>query len=113
MLPCSTPGSLEYLDASGRSPFAYWFNGLNAEAAAKVNTAITRLACGNLSNVKPAGSGVSERTIDFGPGYRIYFGQDGGDIIILLAGGTKRRQQDDIRTAISRWNDYKQRRRRL
>jgi putative addiction module killer protein len=54
---------------------------------------------GNLSNVRPVGSGVSEYRIDFGPGYRIYFGRDGDTLIILLAGGTKQCQQQDIEAA--------------
>jgi len=54
------------------------------------------LALGNSSNVKGVGGGVFECRIDFGPGYRVYFGKDGERIVILLCGGTKRRQQDDI-----------------
>jgi putative addiction module killer protein len=53
---------------------------------------------------------VQERRIDFGPGYRIYFGREGEEIIILLGGGTKRRQQRDIEDAIVRWREYKARR---
>ena len=67
----------EYNDREGRSPFAAWFDNLNAPAAAKVTTALTRLALGNLSNVKGVGSGVFECRIDYGPGYRVYFGKDG------------------------------------
>jgi putative addiction module killer protein len=63
----------------------------------------------NLSNVKPVGEGVLEFRIDFGPGYRIYFGRDGSEIIILLGGGSKKSQQRDIGTAKTRWADYKAR----
>ena len=62
-----------------------------------------------MSNAKGVGAGVLEYRIDFGPGYRIYFGQDGVDLVILLAGGTKRRQQRDVETAQTRWADYKER----
>lgn len=99
----------EYSDQAGRSPYAVWFNRLNAQAAAKVATALTRLAQGNFSNVKGAGSGVFECRIDFGPGYRVYFGKDGDRLVILLGGGAKKRQQQDIETALTRWQDYKQR----
>jgi putative addiction module killer protein len=67
----------EYLDHNGRSIYAAWFNRLNPQAAAKVATALTRLAGGNFSNVKGVGSGVFEYKIDFGPGYRVYFGKEG------------------------------------
>jgi len=99
----------EYNDPRGRSPYAGWFNRLNAQAAAKVATGLTRLAGGNFSNVKGVGSGVFECRIDFGPGYRVYFGKDGERLVILLGGGTKKRQQRDIADAIARWQDYKNR----
>jgi putative addiction module killer protein len=101
---------VEYLDATGLSPFARWFDGLDPQAAAKVTTALTRIGLGNLSNVKGVGAGVLEYRIDFGPGYRLYFGRIGGELIILLAGGTKGRQDHDIATAKARWADYKKRR---
>ena len=50
-----------------------------------------------------------ERRINFGPGYRVYFGKDGDRLVILLGGGTKKRQQQDVQTALDHWQDYKQR----
>lgn len=70
-----------------------------------------QLSLGNLSEVKDVGGGVFERRLDFGPGYRLYFGRDGETLIILLAGGTKSRQQRDIETARRHWEDYKRRKR--
>jgi putative addiction module killer protein len=99
----------EYIDAAGRSPFTKWLRALNVHAAAKVTTALERIANGNLSNVKTVGSGVLEYKIDFGPGYRVYFGRDGDRLIILLAGGTKKSQQKDIRQAKVNWEDYRNR----
>jgi putative addiction module killer protein len=98
---------LEYLDAAGRSPVRRWFDRLDANASAKVTFAITRISQGNLSNTKAVGSGVFEFKIDFGPGYRLYFGRDGERIVILLGGGTKKRQHRDIEAAIANWRDYK------
>jgi putative addiction module killer protein len=97
------------LDRQGRSPFAAWFEDLNAPAAAKVAVAVARMELGNFSNSRSVGEGVFEFRIDFGPGYRIYFGKDGETIVILLAGGTKKRQHRDIETAKQRWQDYKDR----
>ena len=100
---------LEYLDAEGRSPYAAWFVGLNAPAAAKVAAALYQLAAGNLSNIKGVGSGVFERKVDFGPGYRIYVGRDGESVVIVLGGSTKQRQQQAIEAAKERWADYRRR----
>ena len=101
----------EYLDAEGKSPYAKWFDRLNAAAAVKVTTAVHRMEQGNFSNVKGVGAGVYEFKIDFGPGYRIYFGKDGDRLVILLAGGTKKRQDADITAAKANWRDYKRRKR--
>lgn len=101
----------EYVDARGRSPFAEWFEDLDAQAAAKITVALARIEMGLLSNVKGVGGGVLEYRIDWGPGYRVYFGRDGETLVILLAGGTKKRQQRDIAAAQARWADYRRRRR--
>jgi putative addiction module killer protein len=103
---------VEYLEPGGSSPFARWFARLDAMAAAKVATALYRMEQGNLSNVKPVGQGVAEYRIDFGPGYRLYIGQDGGVLIILLGGGTKKGQSSDIQQVQQRWRDYKARKKR-
>ena len=84
----------EYLDRGGRSPYAAWFDRLNREAAAKVAAALARMQQGNFSNAKSVGAGVYEYRVDFGPGYRIYFGKG---------------QQEDINVALVRWQDYRQR----
>jgi putative addiction module killer protein len=100
---------VEYLDDQGRSVYARWFDSLNASAAAKVTAAVYQLAAGNFSNVKGVGSGVFERKIDFGPGYRVYFGRDGDVLVILLGGSSKQRQQEAIAAAKARWSDYRRR----
>lgn len=99
----------EYLDTMGRSPYAVWFADLDAEAAAKITTAVTRISLGNFSNVEGVGSGVFEYKLDLGPGYRIYFGKDGDALVILLGGGTKKRQHRDVSAALANWQDYKRR----
>src|SRR3989442_4263101 len=109
MLPSSMVEVREYLDRGGRSPYAAWYDRLNKEAAAKVAAALARIQQGNFSSAKGVGAGVYEYRIDFGPGYRIYFGKDGDRLVILVGGGTKKRQQEDIKTALARWQDYKQR----
>ncbi len=109
MLASSMLDLVVYQEAGGKRPFQVWFDGLERAAGAKVATAIQRMASGNLSDAKSVGAGVMERRIDWGPGYRIYFGRDGDRLIVLLGGGTKKRQQQDIEEALSRWTDYKRR----
>lgn len=70
--------------------FAEWIDNLRDRAgAAQVLRRLARLERGNPGNVAPVGEGVSELKIDFGPGYRVYFGQRGQELVIILAGGDK------------------------
>jgi putative addiction module killer protein len=80
--------------------FAKWFDTLrDRKASAKIVDRIRRAGDGNFSDVKHAGSGVSELRIDHGPGYRVYFSQRGSELVILLCGGDKRTQDRDIKHA--------------
>lgn len=99
----------QYVDRQGTSPFEQWMDSLDDVAAARVLTTVTRFGQGNFSSVKGVGGGVFESRIDFGPGYRVYFGKDGATVVILLGGGTKKRQARDIADAHRCWQDYKQR----
>jgi putative addiction module killer protein len=75
---------LEYHRVDGSNSYKDWFDRLDIQAAGRISIALTRLVQGNVSNVKGVGGGVYERRLDFGPGYRIYFGRDGERIVILL-----------------------------
>ncbi|MFP6772519.1 MAG: type II toxin-antitoxin system RelE/ParE family toxin [Alphaproteobacteria bacterium] len=103
---------VEYQREDGSHPFSKWFASLNVPAALKVRTAIARMEAGNFSNVKAVGQGVREYRLQFGPGYRIYFGKDGDTLVILLGGGTKKRQSRDIDAAKDHWKAYKTRKRK-
>lgn len=82
--------------------FAKWMEKLKDPAAkARVLVRIARLGDGNPGDVKSVGKGVSEMRIPYGPGYRVYFCQQGDQLIILLAGGSKKTQSKDIQTAIT------------
>ena len=102
---------LEYLEVD-RSFYADWFNSLDAAPAARIDRYVRRMEQGNLGDSKIVGEGLRELRIDFGPGYRVYYGIDEGRIILLLGGGIKRSQSQDINKALSRWAAYKQRKRR-
>lgn len=80
--------------------FAQWLSGLrDHRARGRIEARIDRLRRGNPGDVKPVGSGVSEMRVDYGPGYRVYFVQQGSTLIVLLAGGDKSTQARDIQAA--------------
>jgi putative addiction module killer protein len=97
----------EYTE-NDRSPFGGWFDDLDKVTADRVNTYIRRLEAGNFGAAKLLQDGVFEVRMNFGPGYRVYYGREGSTIIILLGGGSKRRQDADIAAAVARWKRYKQ-----
>mgnify|MGYP003455795972 len=81
--------------------FADWLDSLrDIQARARIQARIERLAYGNVGDVRPVGSGISEIRIDCGPGYRVYFTRKGEEIVFLLAGGDKKSQARDTKTAI-------------
>ena len=81
--------------------FAKWLDGLrDIRARARVQARVERLAAGNPGDAEPVGEGVSELRINYGPGYRVYYKQQGRDLLILLAGGDKSTQARDIKTAL-------------
>lgn len=95
-----------YLTADGREPFESWFSALrDTKGQTVIDVRLHRVALGNFGDHKPVGEGVYELVIDFGPGYRVYFGLDGDDVI-LLGGGDKSTQSADIQRAKDRWSDY-------
>ena len=100
----------QYIDRNGRNSFERWLKALDSEARLRISIVIVRMESGNLP-ARSVGQGVMELRINFGPGYRIYCGRDGEELILLLAGGTKKQQQIDIETAQFLWREYKQRKR--
>ena len=98
----------EYCGQDQTSPFERWFSSLDAQAAAKVSTAIMRMEMGNTSNIKWF-EGLGEYRIEWGPGYRIYLLQEGKRLIILFGGGDKSSQKHDIKQAKKLIAEYKRR----
>ena len=96
-----------YIAPDGKTPFSEWLNALkDIRARAKIRVRIDRLRLGNLGDCRSVGAGVCELRIDFGPGYRAYFGQVGTKTIVLLYGGDKSTQDADIKKAKAYWVDY-------
>jgi putative addiction module killer protein len=91
------------------SVFDQWMSGLrDRRAMARIAARIDRLASGNPGDVQPVGEAVSEMRINYGPGYRVYFIQQGKVLVVLLCGGDKSTQERDIREAkalAGQWKD--------
>ena len=75
---------------------------------ARIQGRVLRFENGNLGDHKNVGGGVWEARLDFGPGYRLYFGKDGAAVILLLAGGDKTSQSKDIAAAKHYWKDFRE-----
>ena len=101
---------LEYLTEDGENPFHDWVNSLNDRAArARIRVRLNRVRLGNFGDCKSVGKGVNELRVDYGPGYRVYYGKSKTTIVILLCGGSKKSQSKDIQLAQAYWADYKRR----
>ncbi len=104
------PEILIYQTKDKKSPFEDWFDSFSdINTKARILQRIDRIELGNFGDCEPVGDGVHELRIDYGPGYRIYFGNDSKLLVILLCGGTKKRQEKDIKKAKEYWQDYKAR----
>jgi putative addiction module killer protein len=81
--------------------YAQWLDELrDIRARARILVKIERLVAGNAGDAEPVGEGVSELRINYGPGYRVYYKQQGRELVILLAGGDKSSQSKDIKAAL-------------
>lgn len=81
--------------------FDSWFTRLrDRQAQKRIQARIDRVESGNFGDCEPVGEGVSEMRIHYGPGYRVYFAQQGMEVVILLAGGDKSTQPKDIKAAL-------------
>lgn len=97
------------MDENGHEPYTEWLNGLkDRKTVERIRVRIRRLESGLYGDCEPVGEGVSELRMFFGPGYRVYFGEDEENIVILLCGGDKDSQQRDIKTAKEHWKEFKE-----
>ena len=99
-----------YIEQHAKAPFIKWFEGLrDLQAQAKTATRLNRLRNGNFGDCKALDNGIHELRVDYGSGYRIYFGKEKNTLVILLSGGDKRTQKQDIELAKVYWKDYRSR----
>ena len=105
------PRSLKvYTTPDGRAPFLEWLDSLkDLRSRAAIRTRLDRVEAGNLGDCRSIGEGVRELRVHFGPGYRVYFGEQENYIVVLLCSGTKRTQGRDIERAKNYWQDYRSR----
>ena len=88
--------------------FWVWIDGLKDQTGrARVLSRIVAAEAGNFGDCGPVGDGVSEMRIHYGPGYRVYFAQEGINVYLLIAGGDKSSQRLDIKQAKALWGDLK------
>ncbi len=96
-----------YQRRNGDLPFVNWIKGLrDLRGKQKIEARVDRVRSGNLGDHAPVGEGVTELRLQFGPGYRVYLGQEGDTFVVLLCGGDKSTQDEDIKKAKSYWKDY-------
>lgn len=100
---------IRYCARNGTEPFSEWFDGLRSiDTQVRLLRRIDRMKNGNYGDFKSLKDGVFELRLTFGPGYRVYFGEDGDTIVVLLCGGDKSTQKKDIETAKAYWKEYKE-----
>lgn len=96
-----------YQNDKGSEPFTDWLNALRDHSnRRRILVRLRRLEQGNYGDCSPIGEGLSELRLFFGSGYRVYFGEDEGNIIVILCGGDKSSQSKDITYAKSCWKEY-------
>jgi len=96
-----------YVTRNGRKSFVEWLEAIkNKNDRYRIKERLDRVALGNMGDCKRLSGGISELRLHFGPGYRIYFGEENNMIILLLCGGNKSTQKKNIKTAMSYWADY-------
>lgn len=101
---------LHYINTDGHDVFQAWLDGLRDQTAkARILVRLNRLAAGNVGDCKPIGDGIHELRIHHGPGYRIYFGYVGHELVLLLNGGDKQGQNADITKAKKFWAEFRKR----
>jgi putative addiction module killer protein len=98
-----------FVARSGKAPFEQWMHSLrDKQTKARILTRIDRVRLGNFGDCESVGASVYELRIHFGPGYRVYFGLHGSEIVLLLCGGDKSTQARDIEMARAYWQEYTQ-----
>lgn len=102
-----------YQTPEGNEPFLDWLSNIKDRVTtSRIRSRLRRIEeTGNLGDHRSIGSGVYEFRLQFGAGYRIYFGKIGSDTILLLRGGDKGSQRRDLLKAMEDWREHHSRER--
>jgi putative addiction module killer protein len=100
----------EYVSASGKNYYREWLRNIPKSDAARIDRRLANALAGNLGDIKAIREGLAEMRLHFGPGYRVYFGFEGREIIVLLIGSSKDDQSRVIPRALDLWRQYKKER---
>ena len=99
-----------YRTKTGKEPFTDWLESLkDITGRAQITNRLNRAALRNYGDCDSVGGGVYELRIHYGPGYQVYFSEQGDTILLLLAGGSKRTQKQDIKKAKQYWIEFRER----
>ncbi len=105
--PATPKTVIIYADATGMEPFTKWLEGLrDVQGRRRILIRLRRVAQGNYGDYRSLQDGVYELRFPFGPGYRVYFGEDGDTVVVVLVGGEKSSQEKDIEQAKIYWQEY-------
>lgn len=96
----------KYVTSRGNCPFDDWFENLDVQTQVRIDVRLDRVRLGHFGDAQPVGQGAHELRFHFGPGYRIYYGLEGLEVVLLLIGGDKQSQKRDIKKAQALWADY-------
>lgn len=108
MLKPETYEVLVFHDGSGKSPYLIWLRSLDLKVQERILDRVTRLEKGQFGDYKKIDKNLYELRFFFGPGYRIYFGEQQSKLILLLTGGDKSSQTKDITKAKQFWKTFQE-----
>ena len=106
-LPNGSQFEVAFLQHDGIEPFTKWFQELRDRTARqRIAARLKVVSSGSLGNTETVGDGVNELKIDYGPGYRVYYGREGRTIVVIISGGDKSTQTADIKRAQDLWKEH-------
>jgi putative addiction module killer protein len=99
-----------YRTPAGKEPAREWLSSIKDKLTqAILYKRLRQAGLGQFGDTRNVGDGVWELKINYGPGYRVYYGIHGDVLILVLMAGSKRTQTGDIKKARAYWIEWKER----